>query len=89
MGGLSAIKSAVGKDAGVFLAKRKRNIANRPNHEIVRKESVKNATSRTLAKKRVTARAWSRGKASKKDPPGGTRKHERVSGRNSSSGPGK
>ena len=60
--GLSATERAVGKNAGAALAKRKRNRAVCPEHQVMRGERVKVGESRTLARKRgIKARAW-RGK---------------------------
>ena len=58
--GLSATERAVGKYAGAALAKRKRNKAVCPKHQITRGERVKVGESRTLARERgIRARAWS------------------------------
>ena len=60
--GLSATQRAVGKNARVALAKRKRNRAVRLEYQIMRGERVKMGKSRTLARVRgIRARAW-RGK---------------------------
>ena len=48
--GLSATEKAVGKNAGAALAKRKRNKAVCPKHQIMRWERVKVGESRTLAR---------------------------------------
>ena len=50
--GLSATERAVGKDAGAALAKRKRNRAICPEHQVMRGERVKVSESCTLTKKR-------------------------------------
>ena len=50
--GLSATERAVGKNAGAALAKRKRNRAVSPEHQITRGERVKMGESRTLARER-------------------------------------
>ena len=58
--GLSATERAVGKNAGVALAKRKRNRADCLEYQIMRGERVKVGESRTLASERgIRARAWS------------------------------
>ena len=58
--GLSATERAVGKNAGAALAKRKRNKAVCPKHQIMRGKRVKMGESRTLARERgIRARAWS------------------------------
>ena len=55
-----ATERAVGKNAGAALAKRKRNRAVSPKHQIMRGERVKVGESRTLARVRgIRARAWS------------------------------
>ena len=60
--GLSTTERAVGKYAGAALAKRKRNRAVCPKHQIMRGERVKVSESRTLVRKRgIRAGAW-RGK---------------------------
>ena len=98
-----ATERAVGKNAGAAFAKRKRNRAVSPKHQIMRGERVKMGESRTLARKRgIRARAWSgkgglhrerrqiprrTGWASKSLPRTNRRKRERVSGRKSSPGP--
>ena len=48
--GLSATERAVGKYAGAILAKRKRNRAVCPKHQIMTGERVKVSESRTLAR---------------------------------------
>ena len=48
--GLSATERAIGKTAGAALAKRKRNRAVSPEHQIMREERVKAAESRILAR---------------------------------------
>ena len=50
--GLSATEIAVGKYARAAFAKRKRNRAVSPKHQIMREERVKVGESRTLARKR-------------------------------------
>ena len=83
-------------------AKRKRNRAVCPDHQIMRGERVAVSESRTLARERgIRARAWSgkgglhserghiprrRGRANKMSLPRTSRRHERVSGRKSSPG---
>ena len=58
--GLSATERAVGKNAGAAFAKRKRNRAVCPKHQIMRGERVKVGESRTLVRKKgIRARAWS------------------------------
>ena len=58
--GLSATERAVGKYAGAALAKRKRNRAVSPKHQIMRGKRAKVGESRTLARVRgIRARAWS------------------------------
>ena len=60
--GISATERAVGKNAGAAFAKRKRNRAASPKHQIMRGERVKVGESRTLARVRgIRTRAW-RGK---------------------------
>ena len=60
--GLSATERADGKNAGTALAKRKRNRAVCPKHQIMKGEKVKVGESRTLARERgLRAEAW-RGK---------------------------
>ena len=49
--GLGATERAVGKCARAVLAKRKRNKAVSPKHQVVREERVKVGESRTLARK--------------------------------------
>ena len=60
--GLSATETAVGKNAGTALAKRKRNRAVCPEYQIMRGERVEMGESRTLAREKgIRARPW-RGK---------------------------
>ena len=58
--GLSATERAVGKYDGAAFAKKIRNRAVCPKHQIMRGERVKVGESRTLARKRgIRARSWS------------------------------
>ena len=101
--GITATERAVGKKVGAALAKRKRNKAVCPEHQIMRGERVQVGEGRILVRKRgIRARAWSgkgglhhegrqipskKGRASNKSlSRTSRRKHERVSGRKSSSG---
>ena len=77
-----ATERAVGKNAGAALAKRKRNRAIGPEHQIMRGERVKVGESRTLAReRRIIARGkgglhcerrqipWRKGKGKQEKPP--------------------